>query len=135
VEESADRHPESHQAPADAGRALVPQTDGVRAAAHSSSFLFEPVVAFLAIGVLSLLLRWAFGRGGSLVAAPPRPGMPDAYGLLVPVAEPRREELGEKQRALLEEQGIRATLTYTVQGWRLLVFPADADRARDILSR
>src|SRR3954454_18028294 len=54
----------------------------------SYSFVYGPVVAFAMVGLLVLLLRWAFSRGSSLVAAPPRPGAPDDYGLLVPVASP-----------------------------------------------
>ena len=98
------------------------------------SFLFSPMVAFAGIGVLSLLLRWAFGRGGSLVAAPPRPGAPSDYGLLVPVTTPRTEEEGEAMRKALEAHGLRATVTHTVTGLRLMVFASDEERARAILA-
>jgi hypothetical protein len=101
--------------------------------ANSYSFLFGPVVAFALIGVLTLLLRWAFGRGGSLIAAPPRPGSPVEYGLLVAVAAPQTSAEGEALRRRLESGGLRATLTTTVEGPRLLVFPADEPRARQIL--
>jgi hypothetical protein len=101
--------------------------------ANSYSFLFGPVVAFALIGVLTLLLRWAFGRGGSLIAAPPRAGAVAEYGLLVAVAAPRTSAEGEALRRTLESRGLRATLTTTVEGPRLLVFPADEPRAREIL--
>jgi hypothetical protein len=119
--------------PGSAHQAAVAQTGQVPAAS-SLSYLFGPLVAFAGIGVLSLLLRWAFGRGGSLVAAPPRPGAPSDYGLLVPVVTPRTEAEGESLRRALEEHGLRATLTHTVAGPRLMVFAADEELARAILA-
>ena len=103
-------------------------------AGETFSFLLGPLGAFAAIGVLTLLLRWAFGRGGSLVAAPARPGTPFDYGLLVPVGAPRTEAEGEAWRQALEDHGLRATIANTVSGLRLMVFAADEDRARAILS-
>jgi hypothetical protein len=97
------------------------------------SFVFVPLVAFACVGVLALLLRWAFGRGGSLVAAPPRRGSPQEYGLLVPVAAPRTAVDGEALRRKLEAGGLRVTLANTVEGPRLLVFPADEAQARALL--
>jgi hypothetical protein len=99
------------------------------------SFLFEPVVAFLGVGVLALILRWAFGRGGSLVARPARPGSPDDYGLLVPVATPRTPTEARAMLSRLEDASLRATLASTKDGLRLLVFAGDEARARGILER
>ena len=49
------------------------QHDG--AVGNSFSYLFGPIVAFLAIGVLVVVLRWAFNsRKTSLVAAAPKAG-------------------------------------------------------------
>ena len=98
------------------------------------SFMYGPLVAFIGIGVLALLLRWAFGRGGSLIARPPRPGSPQEYGLLIPVASPRDSREAEAWRTALEAAGVRATLAETVDGPRLLVFAVDESRARDILA-
>lgn len=109
------------------------QTGHVRAA-DTFSFLLGPLGAFAAIGVLTLLLRWAFGRGGSLVATPPRAGTPFDYGLLVPVGAPRTEAEGETWRQALAEHDLRATVAHTVSGLRLMVFAADEDRARAILA-
>jgi hypothetical protein len=80
------------------------------------------------------LLRWAFGRGSSLIARPPRPGSPQEYGLLIPVASPRDSREAEAWRTALEAAGVRATLAETVDGPRLLVFAVDESRARDILA-
>lgn len=101
---------------------------------NSDSFLVGPAIAFLGVGLLALLLRWAFGRGGSLVARPPRAGSPDEYGLLVPVAVPRNAAEGERLQAELAARGLRATLAPTKEGLRLLVFAGDEAKARAILS-
>lgn len=81
-----------------------------------------------------LALRWAFRRGQSVVAAPGRSGREDEYGLLVAVAAPRTYIEGEMQRRELEAHGVRANLAKTVDGPRLMVFPADAERARQVLT-
>lgn len=99
------------------------------------SFVFEPLVAFAGVGILVLLLRWAFSRGGSLVARPPRPGTPDEYGLLVPIAAPKTESDGQAQLQALEQAGLRATLADTKEGRRLMVFAGDEDHARAILGQ
>jgi hypothetical protein len=100
----------------------------------SYSFLFGPLLAFGGLGVLILFLRWAFRRGSSVVAAPPRPGNPDEYGVLVPIASPSTYMEGEIWRLHLEAHGIRANLTQTKHGARLLVWPSDADAALNVLS-
>jgi hypothetical protein len=51
----------------------------------SASYLVGPLLALAGVGVLRLLLRWTYARGGSVVAKPPRPGGADDDGLLVPV--------------------------------------------------
>ena len=97
------------------------------------SFLLQPVLAFLGIGVLVLILRWAFGRGSSVVAAPARPGAASDYGLLEPIASPATYVEGEIWRRRLEDAGIRANLATTTDGPRVLVFGKDVERARSIL--
>lgn len=97
---------------------------------NAFSYVFGPLVAFAGIGLLVLVLRWAFRRGDSLVERPGAAGEPTDYGLLVPVAEPADFEEGERLRRSLEGLGVRTTLAATRAGPRLLVFPADAERAR-----
>jgi hypothetical protein len=99
----------------------------------SYSFAYGPVVAFAVVGLLALLLRWTFRRGGSLVAPRPKVGDPDDYGLLVAVASPATFAEAELIRARLVGQGIRATLAPTTQGPRVLVFPDEARTARALL--
>lgn len=101
----------------------------------SYSYAIGPLLAFAGLGVLILLLRWAFRRGVSVVAAPPRQGATDEYGLLVPIATPPTYAEGEIMRRTLEDAGIRATLAQTLDGPRILVWPGDEERARSQLGR
>ncbi len=108
--------------------------DGVVPAWNSFSFAFGPIVAVVLIGVFALILRWAFSRGSSVVAAPPRRGTVEEYGLLVPVAAPQNYVEGEIMRQRLESRGVRANLASTLEGPRLMVWPGDEDRARQVLA-
>lgn len=101
---------------------------------NSFSFAFGPIVAVALVGVFALILRWAFSRGSSVVAAPPRVGGAEEYGLLVPIASPQNYVEGEILRQRLESQGVRANLASTLDGPRLMVWPADADKARAVLA-
>jgi hypothetical protein len=100
---------------------------------NSFSFVFGPLVALAGVAVLVLILRWAFSRGGSLVEKPTKPSTPDDYGTLVPVASPVNYADGERLRRSLDDAGIRATLAFTVEGPRLMVFPQDEAIARTTL--
>jgi hypothetical protein len=99
----------------------------------SYSYLFGPMVAFGLVGLFALLLRWAFGRGRSLVARPGTPGRASEYGLLVPVAAPATFVEAELVRRRLQDAGLRATLAPTTEGPRVLVFPRDERAARAVL--
>lgn len=102
---------------------------------NSFSYAVGPLTAFAGLGLLILMLRWAFRRGSSVVAAPPRPGASEEYGLLVPVASPANYVEGEILRRSLEDSGIRANLAHTLDGPRIMVWPDDVDRARQQLAR
>lgn len=102
---------------------------------RSYSYLFGPVAALLAVGVLSLLLRWTFRRGGSLVERRPLTGAEKDYGLLVAVASPSTYVEGEMLRRQLTDAGLRATLATTTVGPRLLVWPQDERAARLLLGQ
>jgi len=95
---------------------------------------WAPFIAFAAVGVLILVLRWAYSsRRDSLLSTPGHRGRPSEYGLLVPVASPESQAAGERAGQRLEAAGIKATLTRTDSGLRLLVFPDDLPAARRIL--
>jgi hypothetical protein len=96
-------------------------------------YLRLPLTGLLVVGLLALVLRWAFGRDQSLVERRSRSGAPDEYGALVPVATPATHAEGEIARRTLVDSGIRATLVDTVEGPRVMVFPEDARTARALL--
>jgi hypothetical protein len=97
------------------------------------SFVAWPLIAVGAVGVLVLILRWAFSPGHSLVERRPHQGAPDEYGMLITVASPPTYIEGEQLRLRLAASGIRATLAPTTQGLCLMVFPDDANVARAVL--
>lgn len=68
-----------------------------------------------------------------MVAAPAKPGREDQYGLLVCVASPNDYISGEILRRTLEDRGIKANLSHTLDGPKLMVWPDDEDRALRLL--
>jgi hypothetical protein len=99
----------------------------------SFSFAAGPLLAFAALGVLVLLLRWTFSRGHSLVERRSEPGASGEYGLLVRVAAPATVIEAEVLRHRLEAAGLRATLAPTTDGPGVMVFPEDVSAARSLL--
>ena len=99
-------------------------------------FGLGPLLALGVVAALAVFLRWAFpGRSTSLVARRAKPGAPEDYGLLAPVAEPVSAiEAGIWQQAL-KEAGIRSTLAQTTQGVRLMVRRDEVPEAEAALSR
>lgn len=94
------------------------------------------VISVLMVGVLALLLRWAFGgRSRSLVERRARTGGEAEYGLMVAVASPGSFIDGELAKQRLQAAGIKASLVTTSDGPRLMVFESDQARARQVLSR
>lgn len=94
------------------------------------------LISLLVLGVLALLLRWAFsGRSRSLVERRARQGHEDEYGLMVAVASPGTFVEGEVARQRLLDAGIRASLVTTSDGPRLMVLEPDQARARQVLAR
>ncbi|MFZ0324380.1 MAG: hypothetical protein WAN48_09650 [Actinomycetes bacterium] len=110
-------------------------TGDVQTWGSTFSYAYGPLGALAGIVVFAVLLRWAFSRGASLVEPPRRPGAPSEYGLLTPVASPTTYVEGEMLRRTLEASSVKATLATTNDGPRVLVWPGDVDRAREVLSR
>lgn len=98
-----------------------------------NSLFFSAFSGFAVLGVLILLLRWGFSRGDSLIEKPKRTGDESDYGLLKAVAAPNNHIEGEILRRKLVEQGIKATLTQTKNGPRIMVFPEEVKAAQAIL--
>jgi hypothetical protein len=88
---------------------------------------------FFAVGILALILKWAFARGKSVIERTPKIGGEDEYGSLVVVASPNNHIEGEILRLKLVDAKIKATLTQTKDGPRLFVFASDEKIARTIL--
>ena len=93
-----------------------------------------PLVALCVVGVLALLLRWAFSRGHSLVERRPRRGSSGEYGLLARVAAPATFIEAELIRRRLVDAGLRATLAPTTEGPAVMVFPEDLEAAQRLLA-
>lgn len=101
----------------------------------SFSYFFGPLVAFSGLGIMVLILRWAFARGGSVVERAAKSGNPDEYGMLVPVAAPTNYIEGEVLRRSLIDAGLRASLAQTNDGPRVMVWPKDVESAKKILKK
>ena len=98
-----------------------------------NSLFFSSFAGFAVLGVLIILLRWAFSRGSSVIERPKSVGQESEYGLLQVVAAPSNHIEGEMLRRKLSEHGIKATLTQTKSGPRLFVFPEELKAAEAIL--
>jgi hypothetical protein len=106
----------------------------------SYSFLVGPLVAAAALGVIILICRWVFStthRDDRTARRLEKARARGDYGLLVPVAQVRTSDDADMLRAVLQDAGIRCTVGEadgTSPELALLVFRADADRARDLVS-
>jgi hypothetical protein len=108
----------------------------------SYSFLVGPLVAAVALGVIILICRWVFStthRDDRTARRLQKLQARGDYGLLVPVAQVRTPDDAEMLRAVLQDAGIRCTVgeagrTGAAPDLAVLVFRADADRARDLVS-
>jgi hypothetical protein len=95
---------------------------------ESLNYPLGPIVVIaVALAVLALFMRWAFGPGRG--RAPRRKPADD--GLLTRIATLSRRESALALRAVLSDAGIRSTIRYPEPDRAvILVFPEDADRAR-----
>lgn len=89
----------------------------------------EILLALAVVVLLAGMLRWTFGSGQK--GALPEPG--GDVGLLETVTTVGSRETAEVLSDKLARAGIRTTLARAESGWRLLAFPADAQRARDAI--
>lgn len=103
-----------------------------------ADLLAAPVIALAAVGLLALVSRWTVGRSRT----PPRACSVPDYGLLEAVETHPDPESAERACRLLAAQHIRVTigpvstdpLSPSRAGYVVLVFPADAERARALLA-
>ena len=99
----------------------------------NNTLFFTSFAGFAVMGLFIILLKWAFSRGSSLVEKPKKIGDEDEYGLLKVVASPNNFVEGEMLRLKLGEHGIKATLTQTKNGPKILVFEKEIGVAQAIL--
>ena len=98
-----------------------------------NGLFFKSFAGFVVVAFFILVLRWAFSSGHSLIERPGKRGKEDEYGLFVPVAAPKNFIEGEILRQKLLAVGIKANLTQTLEGPRLMVFKKDLGVARATL--
>jgi hypothetical protein len=100
----------------------------------SYHFLFGPLVALGALGVIILICRWVFStteRDERAARARERAASAGDFGLLEPVTSVRSVDDAEMLQTVLRGAGIRATVAPDPSGvgWSVLVFRADRERA------
>jgi hypothetical protein len=100
----------------------------------STTYLVVPLVVGLGLLILILFLRWAYSpKKTSLIQRPTSAGNKDDYGMLVPIGNPANYVEGEKLRQELLDNKIKATLAFTLDGPKLMVWPIDESKARNLL--
>jgi hypothetical protein len=85
---------------------------------------------FAVVALLALILRWAFSHNNSLIEKDKVIGSEDQYGLLKVAHSPKNHIEGEIMRQKLIAVGIKATLSQTKDGPRILVFEKDLKIAK-----
>ena len=88
---------------------------------------------FLVVGILAVILRWAYSSNNSLIERGKKIGSDDQYGLLKVAASPKNHIEGEMLRQKLLSVGIKATLSQTNTGPKILVFEKDLKIAKTTL--
>ncbi len=102
----------------------------------SYHFLLGPMVAAVALGVIILICRWVFStdaRDDRTARRLEKARARGDYGLLVPITRTRTADDAQMLRAVLREAGIRCTVAEGAEGTDVLVFRADAGRARQLV--
>ena len=89
---------------------------------------------FLVVGILAVILRWAYSSNKSLIERGKKIGSDDQYGLLKVAASPKNHIEGEILRQKLLSVGIKATLSQTNTGPKILVFEKDLKIAKATLN-
>ena len=100
---------------------------------NNNLFLISPS-GFLVVGLLAVILRWAYSKNNSLIERDKKIGNEDQYGLLKVVAAPKNHIEGEMLRQKLISVGIKATLSQTNTGPKILVFEKDLKTAKATLN-
>ena len=100
---------------------------------NNSLFLIS-LSGFLVVAVMIVILKWAFSGNKSVIEREKRMGNEDEYGLLRVAHSPKNHIEGEMLRQKLLSVGIKATLSQTKNGPKILVFEKDLKIAKATLS-
>ena len=100
---------------------------------NNSLFLIS-LSGFLVVAVMIVILKWAFSGNKSVIEREKRIGNEDEYGLLRVAHSPKNHIEGEILRQKLLSVGIKATLSQTKNGPRILVFEKDLKIAKATLN-
>ena len=99
----------------------------------NNSLYLISLSGFLVVGILAVILRWAYSSSNSLIEKDKKIGSDDQYGLLKVAASPKNHIEGEMLRQKLLSVGIKATLSQTNTGPKILVFEKDLKIAKTTL--
>ena len=100
----------------------------------SNNLYLISLSGFLVVGILAVILRWAYSSNKSLIERGKKIGSDDQYGLLKVAASPKNHIEGEMLRQKLLSVGIKATLSQTNTGPKILVFEKDLKIAKATLN-
>ena len=100
----------------------------------NNQLFFKSLSGFLVVAVLALILKWALSSNKSLIEKDKRIGFEEDYGLLKVASSPKNHIEGEMLRQKLIAVGIKATLSQTKAGPKLLVFEKDLKIAKATLN-
>ncbi len=100
----------------------------------NNSLYLISLSGFLVVAVMILILKWAFSHNKSVIEREKRIGNEDEYGLLRVAHSPKNHIEGEMLRQKLLSVGIKATLSQTKNGPRILVFEKDLKIAKATLN-
>ena len=81
-----------------------------------------------------VILKWAFSGNKSVIEREKKIGSEDEYGLLRVAHSPKNHIEGEMLRQKLLSVGIKATLSQTKNGPKILVFEEDLKIAKATLN-
>jgi hypothetical protein len=97
-------------------------------------YFMEPLLGMLAVGLLALVLRWSH-QPPKIDRARSRGAAVGEHGMLVPVVSVPDEGQAREKARQLAAIGIRATVSPTRAEHLVLVWPWEAQAARDCLAR
>jgi len=100
----------------------------------NNSLFLVSLSGFLVIAVMIVILKWAFSNNKSVIEREKRIGNDDEYGLLRVAHSPKNHIEGEMVRQKLLSVGIKATLSQTKNGPKILVFEKDLKIAKATLN-